>query len=258
MAAIVVRPGRASLGASGKFFNFVGLDQGKRIVFNKNFFNNMADQLQAISDGLSGLKAGQQISLMIAKLAGASIKKNFKNQKNRSQTRWKALARSTKLERKRLGFPMHRPILIRSGNLFIAATEGLGVKPQTRGKPFLTIFPQKFRQTTYGHKTVSSRVYFDMHNEGGFVENTNRLTKIPKRNFFYIRRKDAVLIGDLLVAIAFRRASAVSRRRKSDEISAPFSHRMASLNLSHKDFLSDAVLNKATRQAMSRVARGLE
>jgi len=255
-----IRPGRAARGSSRKFFNFVGLAQGKRIVFNKNFFNRADKYFKAIVQGLNGLKSGAEISVMIARVAGASIKRNFKVQGSpKHDGRWRALKRTTKDDRERQGFSRDRPILIRSGNLFIAATEGLQVGRAYSQKAFITISPRKFRDSPYDKRGISSKAYFDLHNMGGWAPTKSGGTsRIPRRQFFIIRRKDAVIIGDLLWAIALRRASKVSRRSTQDEIALAFSHRMKSLNLSNKDFLNSNLINKITKVAISRVSRGLE
>lgn len=240
---------------------------GGSIDINPSFFNQTVRYLETIMNNLTWLKSGVQISKYISQIAGASVAKNFALQRG-TKTHWKRLAKHTQKIRQRQGFDPRKPVLHRSGNLYTAATQGLVVDTGFSGKLSISIEPAIFRTTKYdtrrvsaktgkpwkttrkGSVGVSARQYFMAHQMG--------TKKIPQRDFFWIRREDFSVIGDLMVATVLRQATAVAEKRMSNAIYANFATRMSSLQLSADKFMNQSCVSDAARTALAKVQAGVE
>lgn len=234
--------GKGTVGARGSSL-------GSKIEVHNAFFVTLKKQLKEMARALRTMYTGQEILVHISKLTGASVAKNFKLQRGRKQ-RWPHLSLSTKSQRKKQGFHPRRPILVRGGSLFVAATQKLEVKPRVSGNPILVVSPAKFIPNKYDPRGLTAKTYFNTHNLGMPGKN------VPTRGFFWIRHQDFELIGDLMVATIIQRATAVARRRQSDPIANAFSFRIKDLNLTMKDFLHGDAIAKGARVAINRVRMG--
>jgi len=223
---------------------------GGVIEIGPGFFNQPKRFLETIMNNLTWMRAGVQIQKYIAQLAGASIAKNFAIERGTTR-RWKGLAQSTRKIRAKQGFNPRHPILRRSGNLFTAATQGLVVNPGYSGNLTLTIEPAVFKASPYDKRGTTPAAYFMAHQMGSGW-------KTPQRDFFWIRRKDFKIIGDLMVATVLRQATAVAERRQSNEIYANFATRMDSLSIYEDQFRSQGFLPAAARFALAKIKGGID
>lgn len=227
---ISTRTARALLGREASAWTLrpylqVRLDAAPFVLAGQRELRQINAQLK------QGVRRNRQFVRLIADLVGAMVAENFARMEGPSYAKWRGLAASTQKDRRKLGLSPTSNLLIRSGDLYQHATQGLKVNVRRGNR--LVVTPnfnasgivKKGRSGGRGAawRTGPFAVKFAQHSLGDPEQH------LPARPFFYWRADWNVdrFVGQAFVNASLsqywqrREAFKVLRVRLMDELVGP-------------------------------------